>query len=415
MSPRPTQRAPKGRDRDRTDRRAVVDVLLARLLRGALTPAEAALLAEHTREEMRLADENRRAMAGTTQALERARAQLAAAEAAIVEAEHDRDRYKADYLAACKTIADMHEVATGRTGMGPIRGVVEDVADVGAAVSRVRRLARRMRAGSPQGAAAVYADRIEQALDNDGRALDSDTEVRAQFLAAADSTTARLAEQKRDYEIALAAERQRADRAVRTLATIRDARNWADVWSTIGMHYGWTPEECGQAARTLRNADQQAAHARADRAEANRSKWAVEADATIRAYRQRAERYKAAWSNARVRAARNDDERRAEKAGAQAAEQERARLASVVNAMHDGINKAVHEAFAERKRHRAEVQAVREQHEQQLAAVRAALPNHPRPHLGLPTDLAYASGRHDLARDVRHALGDDQPKEHPTA
>jgi len=33
------------------------------------------------------------------------------------------------------------------------------------AVDRVRALAARMRAGSPQGAAAIYADRIEQALD----------------------------------------------------------------------------------------------------------------------------------------------------------------------------------------------------------------------------------------------------------
>ncbi|RZD85267.1 hypothetical protein [Streptomyces albidoflavus] len=81
---RPQQRAPKGRDRDRADRRAVVDVLLARAQRGALTPAEGALLAEHVREEQRLADESRKAMAGTTQALERHRD---AAEEAIRELE----------------------------------------------------------------------------------------------------------------------------------------------------------------------------------------------------------------------------------------------------------------------------------------------------------------------------------------
>ncbi|MEI5099015.1 hypothetical protein RB200_10695 [Streptomyces sp. PmtG] len=81
---RPQQRAPKGRDRDRTDRRAVVDVLLARAQRGVLTPAEGALLAEHVRDEQRLADATRRAMAGTTQALARHRE---AADAAIVEAE----------------------------------------------------------------------------------------------------------------------------------------------------------------------------------------------------------------------------------------------------------------------------------------------------------------------------------------
>lgn len=46
------------------------------------------------------------------------------------EAGHDAERYKADHLAACKTIAEMHAAATGRTGMGPIRGVVEDIADM---------------------------------------------------------------------------------------------------------------------------------------------------------------------------------------------------------------------------------------------------------------------------------------------
>ncbi|XMN09337.1 DUF6011 domain-containing protein [Streptomyces griseobrunneus] len=46
------------------------------------------------------------------------------------EAGHDAERYKADHLASCKTIAEMYEAATGRKGMGPIRGVVEDVADV---------------------------------------------------------------------------------------------------------------------------------------------------------------------------------------------------------------------------------------------------------------------------------------------
>lgn len=42
--------------------------------------------------------------------------------------------------------------------------------------------------------------------------------------------------------------------------------------------------------------------------------------------------------------------------------------------------------------------------EQQVAAVRAALPDEPRPRLGLPNDLAYANGRHDVAERVRYAL-----------
>lgn len=84
MSARTTRRAPKGRTRDRDDRRAVLAVLLARAQRGVLSPAEGALLAQHVREEQRLADESRRAMASTTRALDRHRE---AAAAAIVEAE----------------------------------------------------------------------------------------------------------------------------------------------------------------------------------------------------------------------------------------------------------------------------------------------------------------------------------------
>lgn len=42
----------------------------------------------------------------------------------------DAERYKRDYLNACKTIADMHAAAVGRSDIGPIRGVIEDVEDV---------------------------------------------------------------------------------------------------------------------------------------------------------------------------------------------------------------------------------------------------------------------------------------------
>ncbi|MGW5509924.1 hypothetical protein ACWEV9_19435 [Streptomyces albogriseolus] len=42
----------------------------------------------------------------------------------------DAEQHKRDYLNACETIAAMHAAATGRTGEGPVRGVVEDVEDV---------------------------------------------------------------------------------------------------------------------------------------------------------------------------------------------------------------------------------------------------------------------------------------------
>ncbi|MEU2759371.1 hypothetical protein [Streptomyces sp. NPDC007094] len=288
MSPRTQQRAPKGRDRDRADRRAVVDVLLARLHRGALSPAEAALLAEHMREEQRVADESRQAMAGTTQALERHRA--AAAEA-IVEAEER----------ATQAEARTEEVQRAAD-------------EQRAAVARVRVLARTMRAGSPMGAAAIYADRIEQALDNDRRALDPDTAIRAQFLDAAESATARLAEQQRDHDIALATARQ-------------DAQRHRDDYLA--------------ACRTIADVHQAATG--------------------------------------------------------------RTGLAPIRGVVEDVA--AV----------RARAQAT----EQQLDAVRAALPTEPRPRLGVPTDLAYANGRHDLAAHIEQALDASRPadstehQEHP--
>lgn len=49
-----------------------------------------------------------------------------------IMAGYDRGRLSSmdDYSGACKTIALMHEAATGRKGMAPARGVVEDVADL---------------------------------------------------------------------------------------------------------------------------------------------------------------------------------------------------------------------------------------------------------------------------------------------
>ncbi|MFD5873733.1 hypothetical protein [Streptomyces sp. NPDC060322] len=245
----------KGRDHDRRDRRAALDVLLARADRGTLSRAEAALLREYVGEEQRTANESRKANAGTTRALEQHRA---AAEAAIVEAEQRSEQAEEIARAAhqCSNEAERHRAAAERT------------------LDRVRDLAHRMRAGSPMGAAAIYAERIEQALDDDADALAAgQIAMHAAFAEAAESTAARLAEQKRDHDIALATVEERARR--------------------LG----------------------------------------VAMQGTVDHYRDQA---KAA--------------------------------------------------------------------EQLLAAVRAALPDEPRPRLGLPNDLAYANGRHDLAERIRYAL-----------
>ena len=64
----------KPAEHERRDRRAALDVLLARAERGALTRAEAVVLRAYVTEEQRTADESRSANAGTTRALERTRA-----------------------------------------------------------------------------------------------------------------------------------------------------------------------------------------------------------------------------------------------------------------------------------------------------------------------------------------------------
>lgn len=72
MSPR-RKRAPKPQHHARNDRRATLDVLLARAQRGVLSRAEAALLTEYVRNEQANADASRKSLTGTTRALARAR------------------------------------------------------------------------------------------------------------------------------------------------------------------------------------------------------------------------------------------------------------------------------------------------------------------------------------------------------
>ncbi|GGR80790.1 hypothetical protein GCM10010252_19140 [Streptomyces aureoverticillatus] len=224
MSARPQQRAPKGRDRDRGDRRAVVDVLLARAHRGVLTPTEGALLAEHVREEQRLADETRRAMAGTAQALERHRE---AADAAIVEAEQ-RATDAEEQLSQSETL--------GHRLLQRAERAEEQLAHVQAKRDRLARDVDAMNATTRE----TYAERRQhrQALAEQRAHVDqvlarvrnaqslgdvlaavaehdglSPAAARAhgRMLDRADTTEARLAEQQREHDIALATERRRAE------------------------------------------------------------------------------------------------------------------------------------------------------------------------------------------------------------
>ncbi|MDN5380711.1 hypothetical protein QEP66_01015 [Streptomyces sp. LB8] len=81
---------------ERRQRRAAIEHLLARALRGALTIPEAAVLADYWRQEQRAADATRKSLTDTTRALEQHRE---AADSAIRELEAERDRLAAQLRA----------------------------------------------------------------------------------------------------------------------------------------------------------------------------------------------------------------------------------------------------------------------------------------------------------------------------
>ncbi|MFJ2909377.1 hypothetical protein ACIO8F_08065 [Streptomyces sp. NPDC087228] len=199
------------------------------------------------------------------------------------QAEQDAERYKADHLAACRTIAEMHEAATGRTGMGPVRGVVEDVADV---------RERAEKRGD-------HWKRVAQVME-----ADRDHEAATREQAQQDAKEAK--EQARVAHVAAHRLMLRTPEAAeRTLGRVREARSMGDIWTILGMHYGLTPEQAGQEARARRSTAERAAEAAA------RVGTRHMADA---------DRYRAAWRSARHRANIANDERHAEQAGRTAAE-----------------------------------------------------------------------------------------------
>ncbi|MEV7243948.1 hypothetical protein AB0N92_22255 [Streptomyces sp. NPDC093248] len=226
MTPRPQQRAPKGRNRDHTDRRAVLDVLLARAQRGVLSTVEGALLAQHVREEQRLADENRRAMAGTTQALERHRE---AADAAIVEAEEraaDAERKLSDSETLGHKLLQRAENAEQQ--LAGVRSQLHDVKarrdDARAGRQDAERALARVRQAQTLGDALAVVAQFDglspEAARAHGRILDQ-----------ADTVEARLAEQQREHDIALATERRRGDGWQRhALATDHRADRYRTAW-----------------------------------------------------------------------------------------------------------------------------------------------------------------------------------------
>lgn len=73
MTTHPRTRAPKPNQHERAQRQTVIDNLIGRALRGALTIPEAAVLAEYWRAEQRIGEKTRRRLTDTTRALTRHR------------------------------------------------------------------------------------------------------------------------------------------------------------------------------------------------------------------------------------------------------------------------------------------------------------------------------------------------------
>lgn len=235
----------------------------------------------------------------------------------LADAEQDAERYQADHLAACRTIADMHEAATGRPGKGPVRGVVEDVTDVRTRAEEAERRARHWQRAAQEAAArteGIMRDRDRAAAARDQAQQDAkDAKERARVAMVA----------------ALNLRRQTPDAAQRTLDTIRDASTALEAWVTLGMYYGMTPEQAAQGARAWRRAAENDALRSAEQGDASAVRLAQSAaaawqkraqEAEQRAetasvlgarYMGDAERYQAAWHNARIRAQREASHSRA--------------------------------------------------------------------------------------------------------
>ncbi|MFI8200049.1 hypothetical protein ACIF6K_26595 [Streptomyces sp. NPDC085942] len=230
-----------------------------------------------------LADVIRQAMTDRDHAEQGDASAVHLANSAAREWQQDAERFKADHLAACKTIAEMHEAATGRTGMGPIRGVVEDVADV-------RTRAEQAEAGMTE---------IAKAYDRHRRSLAAIFARPAEtpfeeITEDAAKTLTRVGARLAAAEEARAEAKRVANRATTTLLRIKHARTAADAWAELGTYYHLPATEAGRRARAWRSVAERHATERAEAASVVGARYMGDA-----------ERFHAAWHSARLRAQRN--------------------------------------------------------------------------------------------------------------
>ncbi|QAX92807.1 hypothetical protein SEA_AUSTINTATIOUS_46 [Streptomyces phage Austintatious] len=258
MTRRRTMAVRKKHAETRLARRIKFEILLDRADR--LSPTEADALREYALAEAATADQLRSTARGQDRTLQKMRDRLAAADAAIVEAEQDRARVEEQLAEARHRIDLLHAVDAGRAD-GAQR--ITDQRDRAEAF-----LARLHRAET-------YGDVL--AILGEHRGLTPvAARAAAAFAAAADSQAAVLAERDREHAVALATEKQRTERAEALLDRVRAARTWGDLWAHLGMRYGYTAEQAGREARDRRTAAERAADARAEEAAAALSREAGE-------------------------------------------------------------------------------------------------------------------------------------------
>lgn len=161
----------------RTARRARFRNLIDRAGRLTLTPQEADALRGAAEAEFTESDNLRHTVGGQQSAMRRLSEQLDAAHEAIREAE----QYAADLAEQLRMYRAVEEQrqADADTFAGRLATIQQQTAGnivtafeqtqqraetAEATLDRIKALAHRMRAGSPQRTAAIYADRIEQTL-----------------------------------------------------------------------------------------------------------------------------------------------------------------------------------------------------------------------------------------------------------
>ncbi|AGK80416.1 hypothetical protein SFUL_5528 [Streptomyces microflavus DSM 40593] len=175
--PRRTMALRKARAAARVQRIADLRHLLARMDRHTLLDTERPILRAHVEQLLATDADLRRTIAGQQDLVQRHARQLDAAHDAIREAEQDAAdlgeqlrAYRAAETyrqAAADTVEGRLAALRQQTTEGLLAGAEQALhraTTAEATLGRIRALSHRMRAGSPQGAAAIYADRIEQTL-----------------------------------------------------------------------------------------------------------------------------------------------------------------------------------------------------------------------------------------------------------